>query len=700
MDLSGPWMAAAAHEELRRTFHEPQLDDRAWCVVDVPGHWAHSAELAEEREVLHRVRFEAPAPDYDHRVWLDLGGICQQGDVWLDGAYVGDTDGYFVPHSFEITDFLRRRTDHLLAVDVSCPRFGDQNARTDLLGAFLDPELSGAAGLNPGGIWQPVTLRETGCTSIRHFRAVCSEANPTRARITMRCVFDTPESCPVVLRTTVAGHDHEFHHSAAAGENRVEWTFDVPDPQLWWPHSLGDQPLHDLTCRLIINDIPHDHRRCRIGLRSVRMNDWSLSVNGTRLFVKGSSMLPTTPRPGDADAKMVTADLDAAQEAGLDLVRCHTHIARPELYDRADEIGMLIWQDLPLRGPMARGVRKQAVRQAREAVDLLAHHPSVVIWCAHDEPHHRPEQPLATPPILNQQMPSWNRTVLDSSLKRVLERTDGSRPIVVHTNMPPHLPQLDGTTSNVWFGWNTGRPSELTSWIARFPRMGRFISAFGAATIDPDTKQLQTNGWPSIDWPAIGALAGADPESLQHLVPPRHIPNGRDWARLTHAAQANVVRTTIEQLRRLKFRPTGGFIQHCLVDGAPGGGFGVLDQKRNRKPAWDALVEACHPVIVVCDPLPVMCRTGDEFELAIHVISDLHEPIENAVVTATANVGRRTIHTQRWGGAVSADDCSLIGTLVFAVPDWPRSDADGLEVILKLESSGVAAENNYLSQLI
>jgi len=700
MDLSGPWKAAAAHEELRRTFHEPQLDDRAWCKVVVPGHWAHSTELAEEREVLHRFRFEIPSPNYDHRMWLDFGGICQQGDVWLDGAYVGDTDGYFVPHSFEITDLLRRRTDHLLAVDVSCPRFGDRNSRSDLLGAFLDPELSGAAGLNPGGIWQPVTIRETGCTSIRHFRAVCADANPTRARITMRCVFDTPESGPVVLRTTVAGHDHEFRHPAAAGENRVEWSFDVPDPQLWWPHSLGEQPLHDLACHLIIDEVTQDHRSCRIGFRSVRMNDWSLSVNGTRLFLKGISMLPTTPRPGDADAAMIDADLEAALHAGLDLVRCHTHIARPELYDRADELGILIWQDLPLRGIMARGVRKQAVRQAREAVDLLAHHPSVVIWCAHDQPHHRPEQPLTTPPIVNQQMPSWNRTVLDSSLKRVLERTDGSRPIVAHTDVPPNVPRLDGTTSGLWFGWNGGRPSELTAWIARFPRMGRFISAFGAATVDPDTEQLTASDWPSIDWTAIGALVGADPTSLQHLVPPLHIGSGPDWARLSHAAQANVVRTTIEQLRRLKFRPTGGFIHHYLADASAAGGFGVLDHLRQHKPAWDALVEACRPVIVVSDPLPVMSRTGDRLELAIHVVSDLHEPIENAVVTATARIGRRTVHRQHWAGSVQADDCSLIGTFGFDVPGWPRSDTDGLEVILRLETDVVLAENNYLSQLI
>ena len=31
-------------------------------------------------------------------------------------------------------------------------------------------------------------------------------------------------------------------------------------------------------------------------------------------------------------------------------------------------------------------VRKQAVRQAGELVNLLGHHPSIVLWCGHNEP--------------------------------------------------------------------------------------------------------------------------------------------------------------------------------------------------------------------------------------------------------------------------------------------------------------------------
>lgn len=697
MELSGAWRATPATEELRRTFHEPELDDRTWTTVTVPGHWSDHDTLADARSVLHRTSFDlGPAPS-GRRRFLCFDGIAQQGDVWLDGAYVGDTDGYFVPHHFEVTDLLGDRTAHVLGVDVTCPPFGDPDNRSSLTGALQDPELSGAAGENPGGIWRGVRIHETGPVAIRHFRAVCLDANPTRARLALRCVFDAPDGGTVVLRTRVAGQEHEQTHSAAVGENRVEWTFDVPAPSLWWPHTLGDQPLHDLRCDVVAAGEVSDHREVRIGFRTVSLKHWVLRVNGEALFLKGTGMLPTTPRPGDATPQQVEGDVGAAVEAGLDFLRVIAHVARPELYRAADEAGLLIWQDLPLRGVMARGVRGQATRQAREAVDLLGHHPSVAVWCAHDEPFRRPDVPAATPPVLGQQPPSWNRDVLDRSVRRTLTRTDGSRPVVLHTAVPPHFPTLDGTTSHLWFGWADGRAADLAAATARLPRMARFVTAFGAASVDPTDPAVLDTRWPMIDWERLGRSVGARAVSLQHLVPPPGIHDGATWATLTRAAQAEVVKTSIELLRRLKYRPTGGFAQFYLADPSPTGGFGVLDHERRPKPAWQALVDACRPVIVVADPLPPVVQRGETLALAVHVVSDRREPIADATVRATvrtldadgAAVGED--HTQAWGGTIPADECALIGRVTAAVADGAA------QVVVDLELTGetVTATNRY-----
>ena len=79
-------------------------------------------------------------------------------------------------------------------------------------------------------------------------------------------------------------------------------------------------------------------------------------------------------------------DVELAVEAGLDVLRVQAHIADPELYRAADELGVLLLQDFPLQWGYGRSIRREAVRQAREAVNALGHHPSIVQWCAHDEP--------------------------------------------------------------------------------------------------------------------------------------------------------------------------------------------------------------------------------------------------------------------------------------------------------------------------
>src|SRR5205807_1378292 len=118
-----------------------------------------------------------------------------------------------------------------------------------------------------------------------------------------------------------------------------------------------------------------------------------------------------------------------ARSAGLDLLRVHGHVSRPELYAAADRAGLLLWQDLPLQWGYARTVRREAARQAREAVDLLGHHACIAVWCGHNEPFALALEPgaglqggarLIARFVAAQELPTYNRTILDASVKRAL----------------------------------------------------------------------------------------------------------------------------------------------------------------------------------------------------------------------------------------------------------------------------------------
>ena len=679
MELTGEWRATVADEHLRRVFADTGFDDGSWSSATVPGHWrCDPAFDATDGPLLYRHRFESSDPQPDERFWLRFAGIFYQSDVWLDGDYVGDTEGYFFDHTFEVTDTLADRREHLLAVEVACPVESDHTAKRNLTGTFqhsdsLDPTW------NPGGIWRPVTVERTGPIRIRGFSVATVEIGDDGARLRCRAVLNSSRADSVELVTTVGDDvDHVETRTVARGANRIEWDVLVAEPKLWWPRALGERPLYDVVVEARIDGRPSHVRTRRTGLRTVQLRNWILSINGERLFVKGARQGPLRHALAAMTDDELRADVDRGVDSGLDMLRLHAHVSQPAFYDAADEAGLLLWQDFPLIRGYARSVRRQAAYQGRKLVETIGHHPSVAIWCGHDEPVALDEAPTEVSDsgqlkastgrsVAFQQLPSWNRTVLDRTVRRAIEAADGTRPVIAHSGVWPHPPKLDGTDSHLWFGWLYGRADELADFAARWPRMVRWVGAFGAQAA-PDSMDFVDGGeWPGLDWGQLATRHGLRRGLLDRYVDPECHDTLDSWRTATQRHQAAVVRTQIEQLRRLKYRPTGGFFLADFADGGPAISTAVLDHRRRPKLGHRALVEACAPVIVVAERLPPTVRPGTRVSLAVHAVNDLRRPLlaTRVVAELTWPGGHR-----KWGwqGDLPADSCAEIGRIDAPVP--------------------------------
>jgi beta-mannosidase len=725
LELSGLWRAAPSDEAGTRAHEaDTEIDDSAWTTVPVPGHWRSTDAFAEhDGPLTYRRHFtsEALGPSTGERSFLVVEGAMAAADVWLDGAYLGDTSGYVVPHWFEVTDLLRARREHVLAMEVACDPVGTGRTN-DLTGAFGRSALLGS-GHNPGGIWRPVSVHTTGPVRIRHCRLRCPRADADSATLAVRVVLDSDEHRPVGLRTWVTPVDTddgaprapsatveqsdalmegavavvEREHPLAAGENRIEFTVPVRDPQLWWPRALGDQPLYDVVVEVVVDDLVSDSHRWRTGLREVRMDGFVTTVNGERLFLKGVCIGPTRELLAEADPAEVAADVHRAVDLGLDLVRVHGHIARDELYEAADRAGMLLWQDLPIQWALQRQARPAARRLARHAVDELAHHPSLLVWCAHHEPWSGDprtwraggddaERRSRLRWLTAQALPSWNRTVLDRNVAETLSTSDGSRPVIPHSGVWPHLPQLSGTSTHLWAGWRWGQVGDLARLLRWWPRLGRFVAEFGAQAPAGDGALLDLDGdaaerWPDLDWTALSQRFALELGPLRRRFPPEQHRSLAEWTDAVQAHQADVVRQHVETLRRLKYRPTGGFTAFALADPAPGATAALLDEDRRPKPALDALREACAPVVAVLDRLPDALEVGRPTRLACHVVNDRRQATGELRLVATATwstttdaddaVGAAAIVGDvrtGWTGTVGPDAVGAVGTLVLTPP--------------------------------
>ncbi len=705
MELSGAWLATAADDDVRRNGIGLDTDDSTWHPIEVPGHWQHHPAFADsDGPIMYRHAFSAPPPPDGKRRWLTVDGIFYQGDVWLDGAYLGDPEGYFASHTFEVTSLSRLGDDHVLAVEVTCSPQSSSTGRRNITGVFQSPTGVGSD-VNPGGLWRPVSLYDTGAVRIERLRVLCRDADAKRAHLRIATRLDSDRFTQIAVRTRLDGVVvDEQQPSIAAGDNDVEWTVDVRDPALWWPRALGDQPLINVEVEVTIDGEVSDRRRRRTGLRQITWDDWVCTVNGEKLFVKGANLLPTRALPADATADEMRADVDAAVDLGLDALRVHGHIADRPLYDAADEAGILLLQDFPLQWGHARSIRQQAVDQARAAVDTLGHHPSIALWTAHDDPAGT-DTAVVDPGwrgkvrrAAAQQLPSWNKSVLDRWVKRAIERADGTRQVVAHSGVVPHFPQLDGTDSHLWFGWRRGDPEDLGAFAGRLPRMVRFVSEFGSdsppANADFVDEQLATLAWPGLDWDRLAEEFGYQREIVERRFPPVEFDTFDEWRNALQRHQARLLAVQIETLRRLKYRPTGGFCFSTLNDSAPAISSSILDHERRRKPAYDAVARACRPVLVVADALPVAIAAGSTVDLDVHVVNDLREPLDFAVVDAVASW---TGDEQRWrfGGPVPADDVVKVGRLHFEAPDALGE----LSLSFTLASGPITSDNRYTTTL-
>lgn len=661
-DLSGQWKVHVEDGDLARRFLEPDYSDADWPTIDVPGHWRSNPLFADtDGPVLYRRRLE-PAPLADgHRRFLTFDGIFYLGDVWLDGHYLGATEGYFSAHTFEITRFAEAPPDeHTLAVEVANPKQTDRTHKRSITGVFshwdnLDPEW------NPGGIWRPVRVRDTGPVRISWLRVLCTEASEARGQLALDVTLDPGETvpeAPVTLVATVvdvSGRtlvEQETDVDLAAGGTTLTVPVTVDRPDLWWPWRHGGQPRVHVEVRALVDGVRSDHRRVTTAFRSVAVRDWQWWVNGEPIFVMGANHGPTRMALAEATKDELARDVELAKLANLDLLRVHAHVTRPEFYDAADAAGLLLWQDFPLQWGYGRGARKQAARQARDMVDRLGHHPSVAMWCAHNEPlavAFQPGEPMTPGQVArvgaSMFLPSWNKDVLDRSVTHAIHKADPTRFVDVHSGIFPGVGSL-GTDSHFYFGWYHGEMDGLAPALKAVPRLARFVSEFGAQAVPPTDDFMEPQRWPHLDWERLFERHALQKRRFDEYVPPAAFPDYDTWKLATQRYQAALIQLQVEDLRRLRLAPTGGFCQFCFADGHPSVTWSVLDHRRIPKVGYAALRSSCRSVLPMLEP-----RAG-----LVHVANETREELADATIEVTID-GR----TRTFTGTITPTGVTFVG---------------------------------------
>ncbi len=638
--LDGEWRVAFCPPETDDdcAYARADFDDSMWETVRLP-HLRYAT--AERNRLCYRHRFSLDALPRDGRMLLRFGGGFYETRVWLNGHELGSHQGYFQPFGFDVSDLLRVG-ENVIAVCCHSPvEAGRFKRKTAIAGVFTDwdckpypstfyPHLPAPYEWTvPLGLWQPVHLQTTGNILIESFNLFPEVTNPrwtdgadsaqVRAALQLRNLTHARQDAHIAIDVA----PHNFAGDAVARGERdivldgdanplLEFPLTIPQPRLWFPWTHGTPNLYRVRLSLSCNETAPQQMVQVFGVREIRAvvdaEHWQWRLNGRPIFPKGSNYISEFYLDR-VSIDGLRRDLALVRGANLDLLRVHAHIGPDEFYRLCDERGVMVMCDFPLIWTYAHGLpaNEQAEfessvgTQVEDMVHLLGSHPSIVLWSIHNEPPWTPDGSFLGGELHAAQT---NQATDERAADRV-RRLDATRPVIAASG------QYD---QHLYHGWYTGSWRDNRNLHPTFPTefgvqaLPKLDSPFWGTVnahwpVDVDDPSWAHAGYQSLFWVSPGIGAPAQYASLA------------EYVKESQAYQAFYIRYAIDQWRRLKFNPVGGYLHFLLTDGWPAITWSVLDYYRYPKAGYDALAAASRPVHVCID-----LEDGYTVEGAYHLV--------------------------------------------------------------------------------
>jgi beta-mannosidase len=614
---------------------------------------------------LYRCRFPAGRLPEGAMLSLRFGGVYYAARVWLNGAYLGDHEGYFSAFEFDVTDDVVTDGENELLVEVFSPEESDENDRKTIGGVWARWD-GMAPHINPGGIFKEVGLVVDGGVRIRSLAATADHTGRGVAHVNLYCRYNTRARLVGRVRPLdfeAQGVEFEREVRLEEGEHRFEIGFRLPDVRVWSTWDRGEQALYEL-----VMSCDGAEEQTRFGASTVELRDWKVYLNGERIFLRGINYLPSDAYPARATEELLRKDASLVRGAGMNAVRVHAHVSDSAFYEACDELGLLVLQDFPLQWTHRRSIFGPAVAQAGEMARTLRGNPSVGIYLAHDE-----SVCVATTEkwsllgllrtaaeVLSPRWMLWQRRVLDPAVVRAISEEDDARPVIDAAGHPL-------TTNHLYFGWYYGKFRDLERVVKVFPVFSRFPTEYGAQAL-PDPESLEEI-WPSGTPPDWSVLSLNYRLQIQRMA--RYVPWRGDrmlFLRESQRYQAEVLKHATELFRRRKYGPTGGTFAFMLNDPAPAVSWSVVDWRRRPKSAYEALLAAMGPVLICAEYPKERYEVGARISLPLFIINDFSRELGRVSWEWDLLVGGSSVARGAGETRVPKDCVMRIGEAVATLP--------------------------------
>lgn len=378
LSLNGMWKFywQRGLENQPSDFEKTDFNDREWNEIKVPSVWQtqgysvpyyyastfpkaisrskHSIPKINHKmqEIgFYRKAFELPA-DFDGReIFIHFGAAKAALEVYINGSYVGYSQGSMTPHEFNITKFVRPGEENIVCAKVY--RYSD--------GTYLeDQDMWWLC-----GIYREVYIFAESPVAIRDFffrtefdtfykDAVAS----LDVEIMNYGALNGKVSCKAYLLSNT-GREIELGEESLKLERaktKFSMKAEIKNPKKW---SAEHPDLYTLVVSVSVGKKTYAVKTYKVGFKQVEIKGEKIYFNGMPLMIRGVNRHDFDPDNGWAvPRERYSQDLDIMKQNNINSIRTSHYPDDPYFYEMCNEYGFYVMDECEVE---THGVRRKGV---------------------------------------------------------------------------------------------------------------------------------------------------------------------------------------------------------------------------------------------------------------------------------------------------------------------------------------------------
>lgn len=402
----GNWFNA----DVPGTIHTDLFDNG---LIDDPYYSDNELKLGwiAEQDWIYKAEFKY-IEDSNDDLYLVFDGLDTIADIFINKSKLGSTNNMFLSYKFNLAGKLKQGDNVIRVIFYSPLKYARaQEKKYGKLPVALNSERvyirkaqysfgwDWGPSFPTSGIWKNVYLEKIQTGKIENFIFNTANLTNKNAKVEIISFVQIKNKNTCCLNFHLYNDKHSFEKQVKVNVSGfAKVTFNINEPDMWWPNGCGDPALYSLELKLIDN-----HRNVldtiikKVGIRTIELiekegNDttFKIKINNKNVFCNGIDWIPSDSFIPRISEEKYSALLHLTKDGNMNMVRVWGggFYENDKFYELCDQLGLLIWQDFMFACgayPEHESFIKNVKNEIEENVSRLQYHPSIAIWCGNNE---------------------------------------------------------------------------------------------------------------------------------------------------------------------------------------------------------------------------------------------------------------------------------------------------------------------------